>query len=76
MMEQIAKYLMVIGISIVIFGLLIFVISRLNLPIGNLPGDITIERKNFTCIIPIVTSILLSVILTILINLIIRFLGR
>jgi hypothetical protein len=40
--------------------------------IGRLPGDIHIERRNFSIHFPIVTSLLLSVILTILLNLFLR----
>jgi len=40
--------------------------------IPRLPGDITIERKNFRFYFPLGTSILVSVVLTVLLNLFFR----
>jgi hypothetical protein len=34
--------------------------------LGKLPGDILIEKRNFTLYIPVTTSILLSLILTLI----------
>ena len=42
----------------------------------NLPGDIRIARKNFTCVFALGTSILLSILLTIGLNLLARLLNR
>ncbi|MEO0091972.1 MAG: DUF2905 family protein [candidate division WOR-3 bacterium] len=44
--------------------------SKLN--IFPLPGDVFIQRKNFTFYFPIVLSLILSLILTIILNLILR----
>jgi len=38
----------------------------LGVPIGRLPGDISIRRGNFAFYFPITTSILASIILTLL----------
>lgn len=35
-----------------------------KLGLGRLPGDIVIERKNFTLYLPIMTSIVLSLLLS------------
>ncbi|MER3457766.1 MAG: DUF2905 domain-containing protein, partial [Chloroflexota bacterium] len=40
--------------------------------LGNLPGDIRIERDGFSCFFPLATSILLSLLLTVILNLILR----
>jgi hypothetical protein len=40
--------------------------------IPRLPGDITIERRNFRFYFPLGTSILLSVVLTLLLNVFFR----
>ena len=37
-----------------------------GLPLGRLPGDITVRRGNTTFYFPLVTSILLSILLTLL----------
>ncbi|UCC75738.1 MAG: DUF2905 domain-containing protein [Anaerolineales bacterium] len=69
------KTLLVLGGLIALSGLFLLILGRFP-PLGRLPGDITFRRGNFSCYIPIVTSILLSVLLTILLNLLLRLLGR
>jgi hypothetical protein len=56
------KLLLVSGLIIAAIGLLVM----LGLPLGRLPGDITLRRGNATFYFPLVTSILLSVLLTLL----------
>ena len=61
-----------IGKSLILFGAFIMVIGGLlllsgKIPwIGKLPGDIIIQKKNFTFYFPLATGILLSLILTVL----------
>jgi hypothetical protein len=44
--------------------------------LGRLPGDIRIERKGFSCYVPLATSIILSVLLTAVLNIVLRLLER
>lgn len=64
-MQEIGKVLILIGILLVAVGS-IFIISGKVPFLGRLPGDILIQRKNFTLYFPIVTSILISIIITFL----------
>ena len=50
--------------------------ARLGVPLGRLPGDVHIERQNFSCVIALGTSIFLSIFLTIVLNLIVRLLNK
>lgn len=60
------KILILAGIFILLIGVLIYFFhDKLNW-IGNLPGDIKIERPDFKLYIPITTMILLSIVITIL----------
>jgi hypothetical protein len=59
-----SRTLIIIGIVIIAVGLLWPWLSRLGL--GRLPGDIVIERDNFTLYIPIVTGLIISVVLSLL----------
>jgi len=67
-----------IGKSLIVFGLLLIAIGVIFLFgckigwFGRLPGDILIEKKNFTFYFPVATSILLSIIIWV----ILYFLGR
>lgn len=76
MMFSLARFLMILGIIIFLIGGLIYLTGRLGIPLGRLPGDIRIQGENYTCLIPLATSILLSIVLTVLINLVARYLNR
>lgn len=71
----IGKFLMIAGLSLVVLGGLIWLLSKVNF-LGRLPGDIRIERPGFTCLIPLASSIILSILLTILLNVIVRLLNK
>ena len=55
---------MAIGGVIVIVGLVLLALGRLNIPVGRLPGDIAYRGKNVSVYFPLGTSILISVILS------------
>jgi hypothetical protein len=59
-----AKVLILAGIALVAIGLAVLVGQRFGL--GRLPGDIVIERENFTLYLPITTSIVVSLLLSLL----------
>jgi hypothetical protein len=69
------KALIGLGVVLVVIGALFVVGDRIPL-LGQLPGDIRIERENTTFYFPLTTCILLSVALTLLINLVGRLFGR
>jgi hypothetical protein len=68
------KYIILIGIAIVVIGLIIYFFHDKLAWIGHLPGDIRIEKENFRFYFPITTMILFSVLVTVVIGLIRRFL--
>lgn len=70
-MMSFGKMLILLGVLLVVAGLIMVGLEKLPW-MGRLPGDIHIERRNFSFHFPIVTSLLLSVILTILLNLFLR----
>jgi hypothetical protein len=57
-----SRSLIIPGLAIVVIGLLWPWIGRIGL--GRLPGDIFIQRDNFTFYAPITTGILVSVALS------------
>ncbi|MCH8556587.1 MAG: DUF2905 domain-containing protein [Balneolia bacterium] len=67
------RIIVIIGILIVLAGLIIMFFGNKLSWIGNLPGDIRIERGNTRIYFPVVTMILVSIILTIVIRLFQRF---
>lgn len=59
-----SRTLIIIGIVLVILGLLWPWLQKSGL--GRLPGDIALERENFSFYFPITTSIIVSVVITLL----------
>jgi len=59
-----AKWLITIGIILIAVGLLWPLLIKLGL--GNLPGDIKLERKGFTLYLPLATSIVVSLVITLI----------
>ena len=74
-LEPFGKFLIFVGIFMVILGLLVTFWDRVPL-LGKLPGDIFFQKGNFRFFFPIVSTLLISLILTIVINLIIRLTGK
>lgn len=75
-LSNLGRWLLFLGLGIAVLGGLIWLVGRMGLPLGRLPGDIRIERGNFTCFVPIATSIILSLLLTLAANLLARWLGK
>ena len=73
--ETIGKSLVVIGAGLALVGGLVWLASKLPF-LGNLPGDVRIERPGFTCLVPLASSIVISIVLTILLNVIVRLIDR
>ncbi len=63
--QYIGKFLILLGLIVAAIGGLLLLSGRIPW-LGRLPGDILIQKKNFTFYFPLATSILLSIILTLL----------
>lgn len=59
-----AKWLITLGIILVVLGLAWPLLARLGL--GSLPGDMTLKRKRFTIYFPVTTSLIVSALVTLL----------
>ena len=65
--QHMAKLLIISGIIIAALGVLLFLFRNGGVPfLGKLPGDIMVQKKNYSFYFPIATSILLSVILSLI----------
>ena len=61
------KWLIVIGLLLIIAGIIIYFFHDKLGWIGRLPGDIRIERENFRFYFPVTTMILLSLVVSFII---------
>jgi hypothetical protein len=75
-LHPIARLLIIGGIGLVVIGLLVQLAIQFLPGLGRLPGDIVIQRDNFTLYIPLGTMIVLSLMLSLLLNLAARFFNR
>lgn len=75
-LSSLGKGIVILGVTLVIVGGVLWLLARTGLPLGRLPGDIRIEGEQMSCYVPIVTMIILSIVLTILLNVVIRLLNR
>lgn len=64
-MEGLGKLLVVLGLMIAALGAALWAASHAPF-IGRLPGDIHIQRDNFSFYFPLTTCILLSIILSLM----------
>ena len=68
-MNELGRALVVLGVVIVLVGLGLMLVGRVPW-LGRLPGDIHIERENWSFHFPLVTSLLLGAVLTLVFYLI------
>lgn len=60
------RFFLTLGIVLVLLGLAWPWLGKLGL--GRLPGDIVIERENFSFYFPITTSLLVSLVLSLILS--------
>jgi len=64
-MHELGKTLIIFGLILIGVGLLLTFFHKIPF-LGKLPGDILVQKKNFTFYFPLATSILISVILSLI----------
>lgn len=74
-MQGLARVLVRLGLLLLIAGGGIYLLGRMGISLGRLPGDLAWRRKGVSFYFPLGTSILLSLLLTLILYLIARFRG-
>lgn len=74
-LSQLGKWLVCLGLGIAIVGGVLLLSDRIPW-LGQLPGDIHIERKGFSCFFPLATSVIISILLTVMLNIVVRLFRR
>lgn len=64
-MSILGKTLIILGIILIGMGVIFMFIDKIPF-LGKLPGDIRIEKKNFSFYFPLTTSIIISIILSLI----------
>ena len=70
----IGKYIIYIGLFIIVLGAIVYFFGDKLHWVGRLPGDIRVEKTNFKFYFPITTMILASIVITFMVYLIKKFL--
>lgn len=65
-MSDLGRIFIFLGLLLVVVGIVIVGLNRLNLPIGRLPGDFNWRGRGWSFSFPLATSILISVLLSLL----------
>jgi Protein of unknown function (DUF2905) len=60
------KYVVIVGLVLVVAGVILWRFPGLFSWIGKLPGDLSVQKGNFSFYFPIVTCVLVSIVLTLL----------
>ena len=69
LLQDFGKILIILGIVLAIVGLFLTGLGKISF-LGRLPGDIFVQRKNFSFYFPITTSILISILISLILYLI------
>ncbi len=62
---NLGKTMVILGLVIIAVGLIVMFSGKIPL-LGRLPGDITLEGKNYKFYFPLATSIIISLILSLI----------
>lgn len=62
-MLELGRTLVFLGVLLILIGAVVILAGKFP-GVGRLPGDILVQRRNFTFYFPIATSILISLLLS------------
>jgi hypothetical protein len=65
-MPDLGRILIFLGVLLIVAGLVVVGLNRLNIPLGHLPGDFHWRGRGLSVSFPLVTCLLLSVLLSLL----------
>lgn len=73
-LTTIAKYFIYFGVVLLFIGSVLYFLGRAGICInlGKLPGDILIQKDNFTFYFPLASCIIISIVLTVILGFISR----
>ena len=77
-LQAIGRVLILLGIGVALLVGLFLILGRFTIlgNLGHLPGDIRVEKRGITCLMPITSMILVSVTLMVILNILVRFINR
>ena len=73
--SNLGKFIALAGAALLILGGLLWLMGKAPF-LGNLPGDIRVQRGNVSCFFPLTTMLIVSVLLSLVLNIVIRLLRK
>ncbi len=74
--SDMGRWLMLAGIVITAMGGIVWLLGKIPWGGKDLPGTIRIEGSGFSCVFPVLASIVLSLVLTVVLNVIVRLIHK
>ena len=74
-LEVVGRWLVIAGLFIALVGGALWLLARIP-GVEQIPGTLRIQWRGFTCVFPILASIVISLVLTLALNLLARWLNR
>lgn len=65
-MPPLARLFFTLAAALVLAGLIVLALTRLHLPLGRLPGDLSWRGRGWSVSVPLATSLLLSVVFSLI----------
>jgi hypothetical protein len=66
LMQEVGRFVVIIGVFLVVAGVILWRFPTLFGWMGKLPGDISVQKGNFSFYFPVVTCIIISIVVTLL----------
>jgi Protein of unknown function (DUF2905) len=74
-LETYGKWLVIAGVVLALIGAGLWLLGKFT-GLESLPGTLRIQGSGFTCVVPVLASIVGSILLTIVLNLVVRLLNK
>ena len=71
-----ARMVAVFALVLLIVAGLLFLAAKFNISLGKFPGDFVFKQGNFTCAVPLVSSLLISIVITVFLNILFALLKK
>jgi hypothetical protein len=74
-LETYGKWLVIVGVVLALIGAVVWLLGKFT-DLRSLPGTLRIQGSGFTCVVPVLVSIVGSIFLTIVLNLVVRLMKK
>jgi len=75
-LTTVGRWLVAAGVALAAVGGVLWLLGRAGVPLGRLPGDVSLEGRGWSLHVPLVTMLLVSVVLTLVANVLLRLFRR